>query len=97
MRKARKYTNEEVERLTLFSGNLRFMVRNGPINAAEVARRIGVSSSVMSAYVRGRRLPTDEVMEQIAAALGCSVAELLDDTYAPWKFGESIEETQKED
>ena len=92
MRKPKKYSEEEIERGILFSGNLRFMVQNGPINAAEVARRTGLSSALISKYVHGRSHPSEERIEMIAEALECTVDDLFDDTYAPWKFGEPVDE-----
>lgn len=78
---------EDVDRAILFSGNLRFMLRNGPVGRTELARRIGVTPSTIGQYTLGRTFPSEERIKQIADALGCSVDVLFDDAYAPWKFG----------
>lgn len=87
--KLRIAKEEDANRAVLFSGNLRFMLDNGPINRAELARRIDVSANTVGMYALGRIFPSEERIEQIANALGCTVEELFDDTYAPWKFGQN--------
>ena len=78
---------ENVKRAALFSNNLRWMLRNGPIGNSELARKIGVSPAAIGSYARGRVFPNEERIQQIAEALNCSVDELFDDTYIPWNFG----------
>ena len=45
----------------------------------ELARRSGMSSSGMSTVINGNFEPRMENLRQIAQALGCQVADLLDD------------------
>ncbi len=45
----------------------------------ELARRAGVSSSMLSAVERGEKVPTVLVLDHIATGLGTSIARLLDD------------------
>ena len=78
---------EEIKRAALFSNNLRWMLRNGPIKNSELARKIGVSPATIGLYARGRAFPNDERIRQIADALECTVNDLFDDTYIPWNFG----------
>lgn len=84
-------TGPEAERALLFSSNLRFILRNGPIGTKELSRRIGVSSNTIGGYARGRVFPNEERIKEIADGLGITMDELFDDTYAPWKFGEPVE------
>ena len=88
----RKPNMTDVERAILFSGNLRFILRNGPIGSGELAKRLGVSTATISKYTLGRLHPSEERIQQIADALGVDVDVLFDDTYAPWKFGEPVDE-----
>ena len=44
--------------------------RTSGLSQAELARRAGMQSSVLSAYARGRRQPSVESMARIAAAAG---------------------------
>lgn len=82
---------EEVERAALFSNNLRWMLRNGPIGNSELARKIGVSPAAIGSYARGRIFPSEDRIQQIADALNCTVDKLFDDTYVPWNFGNDDE------
>ena len=87
MRKKDIPKNDEANRRVLFCNNLRFMIRNGPVGRSEVAIKTGINPSTISSYMLGRTFPSEDRIKQIADALGCSVDELFDDTYAPWKFG----------
>ena len=79
---------EEANRRVLFCNNLRYMLNNGPINHTELAKRLGLSYASIISYSKGRTFPNDERIRQIADALECTVEDLFDETYAPWKFGE---------
>lgn len=83
---------EEANRRLLFCNNLRDVVRNGPIGAVELAEKLGVSSSTIYGYMRGKVFPDDDRIQELADGLGVTVEFLFDDTYAPWKFGEKIDE-----
>lgn len=48
------------------------------IRQADLAAQIGVSREHLSAVENGRETPSISLLEKIAAALGVSVAELLD-------------------
>ena len=80
---------DEARRRILFSNNLRDMIRHGPISATKLADKLGVTVTTVYNYTRGKSYPDDDRIEEIAVALGCTVDDLFDDTYAPWKFGES--------
>lgn len=86
------FSGDEANRRTLFCNNLRFILNNSDIKKKDVAREVGISTSVLSQYALGRLFPPEERIQKIADALGVTVDDLFDDTYAPWKFGESIDE-----
>lgn len=77
---------DEVKRRILFADNLRYIIRSKGISQTRVANHIGVSSPTITAYMRGRFMPTDDRIVKIAEALDCSVDDLFDDTYDPWNF-----------
>lgn len=82
---------EEAQRRLIFTNNLRYLLNNGPISAVGLAKKLGVSPKTIYGYSRGPAFPTEERIAQIAEALGVTVDDLFDDTYAPWKFGEPDE------
>jgi transcriptional regulator with XRE-family HTH domain len=55
----------------------------GGISLADGAARAGISYSYLSDVERGRRLPTLEVLDCLAGALGVTVTTLLKGLY-PW-------------
>lgn len=57
------------------------------ITLADGAARAGISYSYLSDVERGRRLPTLEVLDAIAGALGVTVVTLLKGLY-PWDTGD---------
>lgn len=80
---------EEADRRLLFCNNLRDVIRNGPVGVTELSKRIGVSTSIIYSYMRGKTFPSDERIVELANGLGVTVESLFDDTYAPWKFSDS--------
>lgn len=80
-------SEEEARRITLFSDNLRYLIRVNRTSVTALAKKLGLKQPTLNEYVRGRTMPNDEVIKQIAEALECSVDDLFDETYAPWKFG----------
>lgn len=83
---------EEVKRRILFADNLRYIIRSKGISQTKIARYIGTSVSTIGRYMKGQSMPSDDCINKIADAIGCTVDELFDDTYAPWNFGADIEE-----
>ena len=53
---------------------------------AHLAEKVGVGPNYIGILERGQKLPTLDTLVRLAKALGCSPAELLDDTRAkdPW-------------
>jgi transcriptional regulator with XRE-family HTH domain len=52
---------------------IRQIRREGGVSQAELARRSGIQSSVLSAYEHGRRQPSVSALARIAAAAGQEV------------------------
>jgi transcriptional regulator with XRE-family HTH domain len=64
-------------------GRLRRLREAKGLRLVEAASRAGISVSYLSDVERGRRLPSLEVLESIAAHLGTTVGGVLRDLY-PW-------------
>ena len=79
----RIFEPEEAKRRVTFSNNLRYIINNGPLGQAALAKKIGVSQSMISAYARGKTYPNEERIREIADALGCTVDNLFDEMYEP--------------
>ncbi len=63
----------------LLAKNLqRIMTRFG-ISQTELARRCGIAQTTLSVYINGGREPKMDVLEPLATALKCSIADLLED------------------
>ena len=60
-----------------FSQRLRLLRRDKHLTQAQVAKRIGVTASMVSSYETDIRLPSYEVMLRIADLFGVSVDYLL--------------------
>jgi transcriptional regulator with XRE-family HTH domain len=88
MAKMKIFTEEEANRRYLFSENLRVMLRAKIGNVKKVSKALGVTPHTVNSYSSGRTFPDDRKIQIIADTLGCTVDDLFDDTYAPWKFGE---------
>ena len=80
-------SEEEANRRLLFVDNLKYIMRTKKIPASRLALKLGVYPYVINDYTRGKVLPDDERIAQIAEALGCTVDDLFDDSYVPWIFG----------
>jgi transcriptional regulator with XRE-family HTH domain len=85
-------TTEEANRRVLFCNNLRFILTNGTYKKKDVARKMGITTSTLNKYTLGRVFPSEDRIQKLADVLEITVDDLFDDTYAPWKFGEHIEE-----
>ncbi|MEM9293801.1 MAG: helix-turn-helix transcriptional regulator [Acidobacteriota bacterium] len=56
---------------------LRLLRTQRKMQQKEVARRAGITSSMLSGYEQGRRAPTLASVEKILQALGCGLGELV--------------------
>lgn len=81
-------SEEEANRRYMFSENLRVLLRAKRGNVKKVAKALGVTSGTVGSYSSGRVFPDERKIQIIADTLGCTMDDLFDDTYAPWKFGE---------
>lgn len=68
----RPYTEEELSNI-----GLRIRILRGPRSQAEFAKAVGVSAGALSHYEVGRRLPSGEVLDRIAAVARTSKEWLL--------------------
>ncbi|MBC8570603.1 helix-turn-helix domain-containing protein [Zongyangia hominis] len=61
----------------MFADTLRALRQNKGMTQAQLARRLGVSSSTVGMYEQGRRVPHSEMLGKIASLFGVSVDYLL--------------------
>ncbi len=61
---------------TSFGGNLRELREKKGISLRVLAKKIGVSAAFLSDIELGRRFPSDERIEMLAAEIGVSVEDL---------------------
>lgn len=78
---------EEANRRLLFVDNLRHIMRTKGISANKVAKRMDVSPYTINNYTRGKIMPNDEQLKELAQALECTVDDLFDESYIPWQMG----------
>jgi len=57
------------------------------LSQAELAHKIGSADATLSRIERGRRAPSQRMLESIAAGLGCSVKDFFDEDPAPSTVG----------
>ena len=62
---------------SIFSERLRVLMAEKRISQKELAEEIGTSSSIISMYVSGTRMPSLNKLSEIASFLGCRVQYLL--------------------
>lgn len=74
----------EQQWLNIFSENLKSLMKDARITQIELAEEIGVTQSVISDYVNGRKLPGIKSIINMSYALGCDLYDFID-------FGEMIE------
>ena len=70
-----EYENEELteeEELYEFKTMLRKMMKRKFINQNDLAKRVGVSQSMISNYMRGYSIPDALMLKKLARALECS-------------------------
>lgn len=86
---------EDLEWIAMFRNNLKSILKNKGGSLKEVAKKLGISVAKLSEYINGPVRLSDEIVQQIADAVGCTVDELLDETYCPWNYGLTEEEITK--
>lgn len=60
---------------------LQYRRKNG-MTQTDLAEMLSLSQNAISQYEAGKRTPTVKKLAQIATALGCTVDEIMADTYA---------------
>lgn len=65
----------------IFGNNVQKMLPFSGLTKSELADKAGVSSVMLSKYIRGTSIPSVVIARKIASALGCTIDELFDDTY----------------
>lgn len=73
--------------------NLRREMICRDINVATLAERSGVSKANISKYLEGKYKPVGEILERLAAGLGCGVADLERNTEKLFKKKENVSVT----
>lgn len=58
---------------------LQYRAKNG-MTQTELAKKLSISQNAVSQYESGKRTPTVNRLAQMAAALGCTVDEIMADT-----------------
>lgn len=57
--------------------NLMYQRKKAGLTQGELAEKVGVKRLTIWAYESGRRKPNQEMLERLAVALNCTVADLL--------------------
>lgn len=60
---------------------LQYRRKNG-MTQTDLAEMLSISQNAVSQYEAGKRTPTVKKLAQIATVLGCTVDEIMADTYA---------------
>lgn len=61
--------------------NLQKVILTRGIAQSDIASKSGITEAMLSRYIHGTSMPGVDKLYSIAAALGCRVADLLDETY----------------
>lgn len=61
-----------------FGENLQYLLEEANMSQSELAEESRLSTSTISCYIRGERMPTLKSIVNIAIALGCEYDELID-------------------
>lgn len=76
---SRVVSEEEAILMSNLSYNIRYAIRDKNTNAAAIAKKAGITKSIIYSYTRGRPRIDQDVIERIADALECSVDDLTRD------------------
>ena len=74
----------ELDWLDAFGDNLVYMMKSSNVTQRELSYFTGLSESAISSYINKRKIPGIKAIINIADALECTVAELID-------YGDRIE------
>ena len=76
----------------MFRNNLKSILKTKHSSLKELSTKLGMSMHKLSELINGPTRLSNEMVRQIADAVGCTVDELLDETYCPWNYGLTEEE-----
>ena len=88
-------SNEEFLWIMMFRDNLKWILKDKHMTITELSEKLGMTYQQFSKYTNGYTKASDELVNKIAEAIGCSVDDLLDETYCSWNYGLSKEEIAK--
>lgn len=86
---------EDLDWIIMFRNNLKAILKTKRSSLKEVGKKIGMVEHKFSALINGTSKLDDVLVKKIADAAGCTVDELLDETYCPWNYGLTAEEIAK--
>ena len=67
----------QIDFLDMFAENLKWIMRDENISAAELSRRTGMRKSTISKYLKGQQMPTIRAFVNICIALNCDYYDIL--------------------
>lgn len=70
----------QVDFLDMFAENLKLVMNDVNMNAAELAKRTGIQKSTISRYLKARQMPTMCAFVNICRALKCDYYDILPPT-----------------
>lgn len=76
------YSSNENSMRKAFGINLQKMIPFSGLTKGELAEQAGITSAMLSRYIKGTSTPNVVIARRLANILGCSVDELFDNTYS---------------
>lgn len=83
---------DDIEWMIMFRDNLKFILKTKRSSLKELGRKMGLSYYEVGKLIDGTVKPDKDTIERIADAAGCTVDDLLDESYCSWNYGLSDEE-----
>ena len=86
---------DDMDWIMMFRNNLKYILKTKHITLRDVSKKMNMTTYKLSSYINGTTRLSDEMVKQIAEAVGCTIDELLDETYCSWNYGLTDEEITK--
>ena len=67
----------EMDLLDMFAENLKYVMNDENVSAAELARLTGLKKSTISRYLKAQRMPSMKAFLNICRALNCDYYDIL--------------------
>lgn len=67
----------QIDFLDMFAENLKWVMNDENVSAAELARRSGIDKAAVSRYLKGHQMPTMRAFVNICRALNCDYYDIL--------------------